>query len=69
MSYLLCNSYIRFGRNLYRHIVGNPMGTSCVPLISILFYIVTKKKSCEFSYQSDNQAGVIEAFNSTSMTF
>ena len=37
LSYLLDNIYIRFGNKLYRHIVGIPMGTKCVPLVADLF--------------------------------
>ena len=32
LSYLLDNIYIRFGKELYRQIVGIPMGTICAPL-------------------------------------
>ena len=37
LSYLLDNIYIRFGKKLYRHIVGIPMGTNCAPLVADLF--------------------------------
>ena len=32
ITFLLDNIYIRFGSNLYRQIVGIPMGTNCTPL-------------------------------------
>ena len=32
LSYLLDNTYIRFGNKLYRQIVDNPMGTDVLPL-------------------------------------
>ena len=38
LSYLLDNIYIRFGTNLYRQIVGIPMGTNCAPLVADLFF-------------------------------
>ena len=60
MSYLLDNIYIRFETKLYRQIVGIPMGTNCAPLVADLFYTATD------SLNHDNQADVIEAFNSTS---
>ena len=73
LSYLLDNIYIRFGTKLYRQIVGIPrsatrhrttlclpMGTKCAPLVLIYFYTATKE------INHDNQADVIEAFNSTS---
>ena len=37
LSYLFDNIYIRFGNNLYRQIVGIPMGTYCAPLVADLF--------------------------------
>ena len=37
LSFLLDNIYIRFGTNLYRQIVGIPMGTNCAPLVADLF--------------------------------
>ena len=37
LSFLLDNIYIRFGTKLYRQIVGIPMGTNCVPLVTDLF--------------------------------
>ena len=37
LIYLLDNIYIRFGTELYRQIVGIPMGTNCAPLVADLF--------------------------------
>ena len=37
LHYLLDNIFIRFGSNLYRQIVGIPMGTNCAPLVADLF--------------------------------
>ena len=37
LSYLLDNIYFRFRTNLYRQIVGIPMGTNCAPLVADLF--------------------------------
>ena len=39
LSFLLDNIYIRFGTNLYRQIVGIPMGTNCAPLVADLFLL------------------------------
>ena len=36
-TYLSDNIFIRFDTNLYRQIVGMPMGTNCAPLIADLF--------------------------------
>ena len=65
LVYLLDNIYIRFGTELYRQIVGVPMGTGCAPLVADLFL---------FCYGGDfvaslsgvKRAGIIEAFKSTS---
>ena len=41
------------------------MGTNCAPLVADLFYTATKETLNSLNH--DNQADVIEAFNSTSM--
>ena len=65
LSYLLDNIYIRFGTKLYRQIVGIPMGTKCAPLVADLFLYCYERDFMD-SLNHDNQADVIEAFNSTS---
>ena len=65
LSYLLDNIYIRFGTKLYRQIVGIPMGTNCAPLVADLFLYCYERNFMD-SLNHDNQADVIEAFNSTS---
>ena len=65
LSYLLDNIYIRFGTKLYRQIVGTPMGTNCAPLVADLFLYCYERDFMDF-LNHDNQADVIEAFNSTS---
>ena len=64
LSYLLDNIYIRFGTKLYRQIVGIPMGTNCAPLVADLFLYCYERDFMDF-LNHDNQADVIEAFNST----
>ena len=56
---------IRFGTKLYRQIVGIPMGTNCAPLVADLFLYCYERDFMD-SLNHDNQADVIEAFNSTS---
>ena len=56
LHYLL-DIFIRFGSNLYRQIVGIPMGINCAPLVTDLFLL---------SLSDNNQTDIIEAFNSTS---
>ena len=65
LSYLLDNIYIRFGTKLYRKIVGIPMGTNCAPLVADLFLYCYERDFMD-SLNHDNQADVIEAFNSIS---
>ena len=65
LSYLLDSIYIRFGTKLYRQIVGIPMGTNCAPLVADLFLYCYERDFMD-ALNHDNQADVIEAFNSTS---
>ena len=65
LSYLLDNIYIRFGNKLYRQIVGIPTGTNCAPLVADLFLFCYERNYMN-SLSDDNQAYIIEAFNSTS---
>ena len=65
LHYLLVNIFIRFGSKLYRQIVGIPMGTNCVPLVADLF-LFCYERDFMLSLSDNNQADIIEAFNSTS---
>ena len=65
LHYLLDNIFIRFGRKLYRQIVGIPMGTNCAPLVADLF-LFCYDRDFMLSLSDNNQADNIEAFNSTS---
>ena len=47
------------------YIVGIPMGTNCAPLVADLFLYCYERDFMD-SLNHDNQADVIEAFNSTS---
>ena len=50
-----------------RQIVGIPMGTNCAPLVAdLFFYCYERDLKFMDSLNHDNQADVIEAFNSTS---
>ena len=44
IEFLVDNIYIRFGRQLFRQMIGIPMGTNCAPLLADLFL---------YSYESD----------------
>ena len=61
LSYLLDNIYIRFGNNLYKQIVGIPMGTNCAPLVAD-FFLFCYERDFMPSLSDDSQADIIEAF-------
>ena len=63
LHYLLDNIFIRFSSKLYRQIVGIPMGTNCAPLVAVLF---CDERDCMLSLSDNNQADIIDPFNSTS---
>ena len=65
LHYLLDNKFIRFGSKLYRQIVGIPMDTNCAPLVADLF-LFCYERDFMLSLSDNNQADIIEAFNSTS---
>ena len=60
LIYLLDNIFIRFGTKLYRQIVGNPMGTNCVPLIADLFLFCYERDFIA-SLSYNNEAKIIQA--------
>ena len=59
------NIFIRFGTKLYRPIIGIPMGNNYAPLIADLFLFCYERDFMK-SLSPENQADIIEAFNSTS---
>ena len=65
LVYLLTNIFIRFGTKLYRQTIGIPMGTNCAPLVADLFLFCYERDFMKF-LSRENQADIIEAFNSTS---
>ena len=65
LTFLLDNIFIRFGTNLYRQVVGIPMGTYCAPLVADLF-LFCYERDFMMSLSDDKQADVIDAFNTTS---
>ena len=64
LVYLLDNIFIRFGTKLYRETIGIPMGTNCAPLVAYLFLFCYERDFMK-SLSRENQADIIEAFNST----
>ena len=65
LTFLLDNIFIQFGSKLYRQVVGIPMGTNCAPLVADLF-LFCYERDFMMSPSDDKQAGIIDAFNTTS---
>ena len=65
LTFLLDNIYIRFGSELYRQIVGIPMGTNCAPLVADLFLFCYENHFI-LSLSEDNQSDALEALDSIS---
>ena len=65
LTFLLDDSFIRFGTKLYRQVVGIPMGTNCATLVADLF-LFCYERGFMMSLSGDKQADIIDAFNTTS---
>ena len=61
----VCDALSYLLDKLYRQIVGIPLGTNCAPLVADLF-LFCYEIDFMTSLCGDNQADIIEAFNSTS---
>ena len=61
LTFLLDNIFIRFCTNLYRQVVGIPMGTNCAPLVADLF-LFCNERDFMMSLSDDKQADVFDAF-------
>ena len=48
IEFLVDNVYIKFGGQLFRQMVGIPMGTNCAPLLADLFISFNNKRFKEF---------------------
>ena len=57
--------FIRFGTKLYRQTICIPMGTNCAPFVAYVFLFCYERNFMK-SPSRENQADIIEAFNSTS---
>ena len=62
---MLDNIFIQFGTKLYIQVVGIPMGTNCAALVADLF-LFCYERDFMMSLSDDEQADVIDAFNTTS---
>ena len=65
LHYLLDNVFIRFASELYRQIVGIPMGTNCAPPVADLL-LFCFERDLMLSLLDNNQTDIIVEFNSTS---
>ena len=59
------NIYIRFGNKLYRQMVRILMGTNCAPRVTDLL-LFCYERDFVTSLSNDNQADIIDAYNSNS---
>ena len=57
--------FIGFGTKLYRQTIGIPVWINCAPLVADLFLFCYERDFTK-SLSRENQADIIEAFNSTS---
>ena len=64
LVYLSDNIFIKFGTKLYRQTIGISMGTNCAPRVADLFLFCYERDFMK-SLSRENQADIIEAFNST----
>ena len=65
LSFLLDNIFIRYGKTIYRQVVGIPMGTNCAPLVADLF-LYCYERDFMLSLSPASQGEIIDAFNNTS---
>ena len=65
LVYLLDNIFIIFGTELYRQIIGIPMGTNCAPFVADLSLFCYERGFMK-SLSPEHQADIIDAFSSTS---
>ena len=65
LTFLLDKIFIQFGTKLHRHVFGIPMGTYCAPLVADLF-LLCYERDFMMSLSDENQADIIDAFNTTS---
>ncbi|KAK3088048.1 hypothetical protein FSP39_013922 [Pinctada imbricata] len=65
LSFLFDNIYVRFGENLYKQVVGIPMGTNCAPLVADLFLYTYEKEFIQ-NLQKQRKHDDVKCFISTS---
>ncbi|KAK3098297.1 hypothetical protein FSP39_018072 [Pinctada imbricata] len=65
LSFLLDNICVRFGENLYKQVVGIPMGTNCAPLVADLFLYTYEKEFIQ-NLQKQRKLDDVKCFIGTS---
>ena len=65
LTFLLDNTFIRFGTNLYKQEVGILIGTNCAPLVVDLL-LICYERDFMMSLSDDKHADIIDAFNTKS---
>ena len=65
LTFLLDNTFIRFGTKLYRQVVAMTMGSNYAPLVADIF-LFCYERDFMISLSDDEQADIIDAFNATS---
>ena len=65
LTFLLDNIYIRFGSKFFSQIVGIPMGTDCVPIVTNIFSFCYERNFM-LCLPEGSQSEIIEAFNAPS---
>ena len=64
-NFLLDNNHIRLGKQIYRQVIGIPMGINCAPLIADLFLYCYQLQFMAKLQQDPNKHHLIETFNNT----
>ena len=65
LTFLLDNTFIRFGTKLYRQVVGIPMRTNCAPLVADLF-LFCYERDFMMSLSDDTEAAFLDLYLSIS---
>ena len=65
LEFLLDNIFVRFGKTVYRQIIGIPMGTNCAPLIADLFLYCYESQFMAKISKDPSQQHMVQKFNNT----
>ena len=65
LEFLLDNIFVRFGKSVYRQVIGIPMGTNCAPLIADLFLYCYESQFMARISKDPNKHHLIQKFNNT----